>query len=246
MEALLQNQGHLYSFSKDSFTQYESKARTAKKNNAKKEIILTLIADDHPYLISGVEADLNKDTKIKIAGTVNSYDELIEKAFELQPDVILLDLRMPGRDKHDLKHYIQEIKTKVRCKVIIFSSETGWARIHRCLDIGASAYVEKAISIGRLAEFIHRVYEQDELLIFTAEDLPQIFFSVRQTEVLHYLAEGKENEEISKLLKLDVKTIQSYVAEVKEKLSNAFGIYPIKPRTLLLLASKLGFGSKVI
>lgn len=239
---VLQNQGYLYAFSKQSFEQQDNGFNNKPK---KREIIRVLIADDHPYLIHGVEADLNKDLKIKIIGTAGSYDDVMDKAIQLEPDVVLLDLRMPGLDKHDLKSYLTALKAAAGCKVIIFSNETGWARIHRCLDVGASAYIEKAISIGRLAEFIHRVYGEEELVIFTAEELPQMQFSRRQREILHFIGDGKENDEIAQLLKIEMKTVQSYVNEIKSKLSQAFGIHPVRPRTLLLLASKLGFGTNI-
>ena len=242
MHSLTQSQGYLYTFSKDSFGQGEAKFNASVQNNAKRGIILTLVADDHPYLIHGVESDLNRDPKIKIVGTAGAYDELLERATLLQPNVILMDLRMPGYEKYELKHFISKLKKAANCKVIIFSNETGWARIHRCLDMGAQAYVEKAISIGRLPEFIHRVYEEQELLIFTAEKLPQIQFSPRQKEILHYIADGKENDQIAALINIEVKTVQSYVNEVKSKFAEAFNIHPIRPRVLLLLASKLGFG----
>ena len=237
-----QSQGYLYTFSKSSFGQGEIKFNNPVQNNTKRGIILTLIADDHPYLIQGVESDLNKDPKIKIVGTASSYNELLERAELLQPNVVLMDLRMPDYEEHELKNYINKLKQLGDCKVIIFSSETGWARIHRCLDMGAQAYIEKAISIGRLPEFIHRVYEKEELLIFTAEKLPQISFSPRQREILHYIVDGKENDQIALLLNIELKTVQSYVNEVKTKLQEAFNIHPIRPRNLLLLASKLGFG----
>ena len=240
MDTVLQNQGCLYTFSKQSFEQQNNDFNNRSRE---RDLIRILVADDHPYLIHGVEADLNKDPKIKIIGTANSYDDVIEKILQLQPDVVLLDLRMPGFDKHDLKSYLTALKAVAGCKVIIFSNETGWARIHRCLDVGASAYIEKAISIGRLAEFIHRVYEEEELVIFTAEELPQVQFSRRQKEILHFIGDGKENDEIAQLLQIEMKTVQSYVNEIKSKLSEAFGIHPVRPRTLLLLASKLGFGT---
>jgi len=246
MSTVQQNQGYLYTFSRQSFYQGEFTSYETNKNSGKNGIILTLIADDHPYLLHGVEADLNKDPKIKIVGTAGSYNEVITRVPELKPDVVLLDLRMPGHESLDLKEFIIQIKASCKCKIIIFSNETGWARIHRCLDLGASAYIEKAISIGRLPEFIRRVYEQDELLIFTAEELPKIQFSRRQQEIMHFIADGRENDEIATTLSIDVKTVQSYVNEIKIKLSEAFSIHPIRPRTLLLLASKLGFGTKVV
>ena len=246
MESVTQSQGYLYTFSKSSFGQGEAKLNVSIQSNTKRSIILALIADDHPYLIHGVELDLNKDPKIKIVGTANSYDELFEKATELQPNVILMDLRMPGYKKCELENYISKLKKATNGKVIIFSNETGWARIHRCLDMGAQAYIEKAISIGRLPEFIHMVYENQDLLIFTAEKLPEISFSPRQREILHHIADGKETDQIAKMLELEIKTVQSYVNEIKEKFSEAFNIHPIRPRILLLLASKLGFGRTVL
>ena len=246
MSIATQNQGYLYTFSKTSFGQGEVNFTNPIQNNNRRGIILTLIADDHPYLIQGVESDLNKDPKIKIVGTAGSYDELLETAALLQPNVVLMDLRMPGYEKYELKHFITKLKKTGNCKVIIFSSETGWARIHRCLDMGAQAYIEKAISIGRLPEFIHRVSEDDELLIFTAEKLPQISFSPRQKEILHYIADGKENDQIAALLNIELKTVQSYVNEVKAKFAEAFNMQTIRPRVLLLLASKLGFGKTAL
>ena len=243
MSSITQSQGYLYTFSKNSFGQEDARFNDYAYN---KGIILTLIADDHPYLIQGVESDLNKDPKIKIVGTAGSYDELLETAAALRPNVILMDLRMPGYEKFELKQYINKLKKAGNCKVIIFSSETGWARIHRCLDMGAQAYVEKAISIGRLPEFIRRIHEEDELLIFTAEKLPEMQFSPRQKEILHYIADGKENDEIAELINIEVKTVQSYVNEIKAKFAEAFNIHPIRPRVLLLLASKLGFGRTVL
>ena len=243
MGPIAQSQGYLYTFSKSSFGQGEI---APVPNDAKRGIILTLIADDHPYLICGVESDLNKDPKIKIVGTAGSYDELLESAALLQPNVVLMDLRMPGYEKYELKHFINKLKKTGNCKVIIFSNETGWARIHRCLDMGAQAYIEKAISIGRLPEFIRRVFEGQELLIFTAEKLPEISFSPRQREILHYIADGKENDEIASLINIELKTVQSYVNEIKSKFAEAFNIHPIRPRILLLLASKLGFGRAVL
>ena len=238
----LQTKGYLYTFSKDSFGRDEAKS-TSHKRKIKDEIIRTLIADDHPYLIQGVEVDLNKDPKIKIVGTCNSYDDVLSTVNSSRPDVVLLDLKMPGYDKHDLQHLISKIKKDGHSKVAIFSNETGWARVHRCLEIGADAYIEKAIAIGKLPDLIHTMHEENELLIYTAERLPELNFSPRQSEILHLIADGKENDEISAHLNIEVKTIQSYVNEIKSKFAKAFDIYPIRPRTLLLIASKLGFGS---
>ncbi|MBI2995835.1 MAG: response regulator transcription factor [Candidatus Melainabacteria bacterium] len=245
METALQHQGYLYTFSKSSFRYHPPRTSKLNTYNPKKEMILILIADDHPYLIQGVEVDLNKDRRIKIIGTAHSYGELMDKVAGLQPDMVLLDLKMPDCEEYDLKPYIHKLRALAKCKVIIFSNETGWARIHRCLEIGASAYIEKAISIGKLANLIRHVYESDELVIFTAEHLPEVQFSPRQRETLHYMVDGKENDEIAELLDVETKTVQSYVNEIKDKLAKAFYMYPVKPRTLIRLASKLGFGHKL-
>lgn len=244
MSPLIDNQGFLYTFTRDKVPGDIERKNKLERSKNKKEIILVLIADDHPYLIHGVEADLNKDPAIKIVGTAHSYDELIEKAVKLEPNLILMDLKMPGQEKHDLKHCISALHGGGHCKIVIFSNEAGWARIHRCLELGASAYIEKAISIGNLANLINTVFYKDEIVIYTAEKLPRIQFPKRQKEILHFVADGKENDEIALSLNIEIKTVQSYLNEIKEKMSRAFGISPIRPRTLLLLASKLGFGSR--
>lgn len=242
METIIKKEEYLYVFSRNLFEENKIRHESIKQKNIKKEPILTLIADDHPYLIYGVERDFNKHSKIKIVGTVSSYYELLEKAKELKPDIILLDLKMPGRDEKPLEEYIKELKANTKSKIVIFTNETGWAKIHRCLEIGASAYIEKAISIGDLSELIPKIYESNELIVYTTEDLPEVILSERQIEVLHCIAEGKENTEIASMFKIDIKTVQSYIHEVKTKFSRAFGIHPITPRRLMLLASKLGFG----
>ena len=237
------NDGYLYTFLQDAF-EY-SLRYPVQMQGLKNQIILTIIADDHPYLINGIETDLNKDPKIKIVSTATSYDALLEQVKEHKPQIVLLDLKMPGCEKYNFKDFISKLKAYSDCKIIIFTSETGWVRIHRCLEIGASAYIEKAISLGKLKDLIHKIYSSSELMVYTAEELPQITVSKRQGEILHYMVDGKENNEIAILLDIDIKTVQSYINEIKFKFKESLGIYSLKPRTLLLLASKLGFGSKL-
>ena len=246
MQTSINNQGYLYTFAKDSFAEEISNTHSSRSSRLKSELILTVVADDHPYLLHGVEADLNKDPKIKIIASAGSYDELLEKVRTCKPHIVLLDLRMPGYEKHNLKQFIASIKTFSNCKVLIFSNEIGWARINRCLEVGASAFIEKAIGFGRLSELIQMVYKNDDLVIYTTEQMPQLQFSKRQSEILHYIAEGKENDEIADLLEIDIKTVQSYLNEVKNKLSDAFNMPIVRPRTLLLLSRKLGFGTKLL
>lgn len=212
---------------------------------ALKQVIKVLIADDNPHLISGVEKDLESDKRIKIVGVVNSYYGLLDKVLELKPDVVLLDLKMPGLDKYGLSYYITKIKEQANTKIIIFTNDTGWARIYKCLELGASGYIEKAISLGKLSDFIRRVYEYEEEVIHTQDELPQIHFSKRQKEVLHLVADGKENEEIAMLLKIQVPTVKSCLNDIKLKIQEALYIHPVRARTLTLLAVKLGFGSRI-
>lgn len=244
MSQPVQTQGYLYTFSQNCFLTKEDRILQTGRKNSKNGLILILIADDHPYLIHGVEADLNKDPKLKIVGSCGSYDELLKYAPTLSPDIILMDLKMPGYDNYDLHSIISELKKKNDSKIVIFSNETGWARIHRCLEIGANAYIEKAISLGRLSELIHKICSEDELVVYTSEKLPEIQFSPRQSSILHFIADGKENDQIAAILSIDIKTVQSYVNEIKAKFAEAFNMHPIRPRALLLIASKLGFGSK--
>ena len=236
MKTKVKKEGYLITFGKDAFRR--STAISYKRG------IRVLIADDHPHLIAGLEKDLRRDRQIKIIGNAKSYEELLLRADYLQPDVVLLDLKMPGVERIDLREFITKLRAINHCKVIIFTNETGWARIQRCLECGARGYIEKAISLGGLAEFIHKVYEDEEIVVYTADKLPEINFSKRQKEILHFMADGIENEEIASLLGLQVKSVQACISLIKGKMEEGFDIKPVKPRTLIFLASKLGFGSK--
>ena len=242
MEALQKDQGYLYFFSNKSFRGCQN---SYPKTETKKNIITVLIADDHPYLIKGVETDLNNDPRIKFFGGLGSYDELLERAKALQPDIILLDLKMPGNDKYDFKDYLTGIKSISNSKIIIFTNETGWPKVYKCLEHGASAYIEKAIAVGKLSDLIIQVYESNDLLIFTAEQKPDIRLGRKKKEILNYVIDGKENDEIAQILNLEIKTVQSYVSEIRSQFSRMFGIYPLSPRAFLFLASRLGYGHKV-
>ena len=125
MDALLERQGYLYSFSKTDFKRYREKSMGCQTEISQaKKIITVLIADDHPYLIKGVETDLNNNPRIKYFGSVGTYSDLLEKARALQPDIILLDLKMPGNDIYDFKHYLTGLKSISNNKIIIFTNET--------------------------------------------------------------------------------------------------------------------------
>lgn len=237
MKTSAKSSRHITMFGKNAFRQ---RVCTSKKKNA----LRVLIADDHPHLIAGLKEDLKRDKEIKIVGYAGSYNELLLKVDFLQPNVVLLDLKMPGYESHDLKEFITKLKAINHCKVIIFSNETGWARIQRCLEFGACGYIEKAISLGKLAEFIHKVYKDEELIVCTADELPRIDFSYRQKQILHYMADGIENDGIANLLGIGIKSVQSYVDVLRSKIEESFGIKPIRPRMLMFLASRLGFGSK--
>ena len=247
MDALLERQGYLYSFSKTDFKRYREKSMGCQTEISQaKKIITVLIADDHPYLIKGVETDLSNNPRIKYFGSVGTYSDLLEKARALQPDIILLDLKMPGNDIYDFKHYLTGLKSISNNKIIIFTNETGWPRVYKCFEYGASAYIEKAISVGKLPELIIDVYENDDdLLIFTAEQKPDIHLGKKKKEILSHVIDGRENDEIAKILDLELKTVQSYVSLIRTQFSKAFGIHPLSPRAFLFLASKLGYGHKV-
>ncbi len=237
--------GYVLSFGKNAFKEKRYRMNKFTGEEDQKEFIKVLVADDHPHLLAGVKKDLNEAGNIRVVGVASSYEETLTKVKELKPDIVLLDLRMPGADKYDFHCFISELRASCRCKVIIFTNETGWARIYRCLEFGASGYIEKAISFGKLANFIRNVYEGTELVTYTADKLPEIDFSERQNVILHYVADGKENNEIAEMLGLDIKTIQSYLGVIKDKIGKTFQIHPLRPRALAVIASKLGFGTKL-
>ena len=109
--------------------------------SAKKQIIKVLVADDHPVVRKGLQTCLAKHAKLRIVGEAADGDEALRKARELSPDVVLMDISMPGMNGLAVTEVLR--KEAPNMKVLILSVHSNKDYIFRVIQAGAHGYVSR-------------------------------------------------------------------------------------------------------
>lgn len=183
--------------------------------------IKVLIVDDHAVLRAGLRALLNLQPDIEVVAEAADGLEAVEKVKRLAPEVVLMDISLPGRDGLEVTKDLK--KTHPWVKVLILTMHEDPRYLHPALKAGASGYVVKRAADTELIDAIRAAYRGDVFLhpsvarIVVDEYLEQ-GLSEREREVLRLIAEGRTYKEMAELLALSVKTIESYRERIKEKL----------------------------
>lgn len=193
-------------------------------------MIRVLIADDHGIVRGGIRRILEDQEDIQIVGEASDGQKAIQKVRETAPDVVLLDISMPGMDGLDVTKQLKAIDPEVRILILTMLAEEQYAP--RLMRAGAMGYVTKHAAPEDLVKGIHVVNSGRRFISPTlAEHLalrylgkradlrPVECLSDRELQVLCLLANGKTNKEIAESLHLSVKTIDTYRARVLGKLN---------------------------
>ena len=188
-----------------------------------------LIADDHPIVREGlrrVVEDAPGGT-ITVAGEASDGNEVLAKAESLKPDVVLLDIMMPGPGFVETIQRLKALRPQVRVLVLSVQPEDQFAV--RALKAGASGYVSKNLSPEQLVTAIHEVTRGGRYISPTlaqrlaaavadgADRPPHEGLSAREYQVLCLLGAGKSVKEIAAVMELSVKTVSTYRARILEK-----------------------------
>jgi DNA-binding NarL/FixJ family response regulator len=190
--------------------------------------IKILIADDHEVVRSGLKS-LLAGTDIKIVAEASSGDQAIKLAMKHQPDVVLLDVRMPEGDGLNALGRIKLEKPEM--PVLIFSTYDNPTYVARAVALGANGYVIKGAPRDKLIEAIKTAadgknsWTRDELRRVTgALATPRLTSDVevpltqRESEVLRQLAFGLTNKEIALALHISYETVKEHVQHILRKL----------------------------
>ena len=193
-------------------------------------MIRVLIADDHAIVRNGISRMLEDQEDIEIVGEAADGQETIQKVRETAPDVILLDISMPGMNGLDATKQLKAINPEVRILILTMHAEEQYAP--RLMKAGAMGYVTKHAPLKELVKAIHEIKSGRRFISpKLAENLawrylgnrpdltPVECLSDRELQVLCLLAKGNTNHEIAESLHLSVKTIDTYRARVLEKLN---------------------------
>jgi DNA-binding NarL/FixJ family response regulator len=190
-----------------------------------------VLVDDHAIVRLGLTALLNDQPDMEVVGEAGTAAEAIKAVEKLQPDVVLMDIRLPGEGGIEATRQVTAQFPK--SKVVILTSFADDELVMRAINAGAVGYVLKQVGTADLLRAIQAAAQGQALLdpSTTARLLSRVReaerkdeqdafrdLSDREMDVLKYLARGKTNAEIGHLLNLSEKTVGNYVGSMFEKL----------------------------
>ncbi|WP_433975631.1 response regulator [Tunturiibacter lichenicola] len=183
--------------------------------------IRVFCVDDHPIVRDGLAGILLLQADMELVGEVGSGQDAIELYSALQPDVLLLDLRLRDMSGYEVMEKI--FTTFPKARVLILTSLEGDADIERALALGASGYVVKGTGRDELVRAIRSVHAGKkhipaEVAQRLAEHLASEKLSPRELEVLTLMARGKRNKEIGAELSIAEDTVKMHVKNILAKL----------------------------
>jgi len=193
------------------------------------QTIRVLIADDQTLFRSGLARLLAEDPRITICGQAVDGDDAVAKSAALKPDVILMDLKMPGVDGVEATAKIVAAQPAV--KVLILTTFDTDTFVLQALRAGASGYVLKDAEPAAIASSIMAVVSGERVMasavanrvldMLTGASTPKEFYdglTGREIEILKLIATGKPNKQIAYSLKISEKTVRNHISHIYEKL----------------------------
>lgn len=194
------------------------------------ECIRVLLVDDHAMFRAGIRLLIDAEPRMEVVGEASDGDEGVDRARELKPDVIVMDLSMPGSDGLDAVRRVAALGLDTNVLVLTVHAEEEY--LVPVVDAGASGYLTKTSADTDLLEAIRVVARGQVFLPPSAatlllrryreaegEDGPGIGdLSAREREVLALTAEGFSSREIGEKLFISPKTVDTYRSRIMEKL----------------------------
>jgi two-component system, NarL family, response regulator NreC len=194
--------------------------------------IKCLLVDDHTLFRQGVRRLLETENDFEVVGEAADGGEAVEKAREMRPDIVLMDIGMPGLSSFESARQIK--KNRMETKILFLTMYEDEDYLVQCLEVGASGYVLKDTPAPQLLTAVKDVYKggkylSSQVLGKLVEDFrsrvrdtrmrPRIStLTPREREILKLLAEGNSVKEIAVILGLSVKTVEAHKFNLMRKL----------------------------
>jgi NarL family two-component system response regulator LiaR len=194
------------------------------------EPITIILVDDHEVVRKGVRAYLDTLSEFQVVGEASSGEEAVGLVSELIPDLVLMDLIMPGMDGVETTRHIKKISP--RTQVVVLTSYHEDAHIFPALKAGAISYILKDMKMEKLVEVLHRAVQGEVTLhprvaIRVLQnirgenpDAEPLFTELteRELEVLKLIASGLTNNQIAEKLVISENTVKGHVSNILSKL----------------------------
>ena len=200
---------------------------TATRLNNEARVIRVLLVDDHQVVLEGLRRILELDKGIEVVGGAKSGDEAITKAVLLSPDVIIMDLKMPGMDGITATREIKQKLPDVKILMLTLYREDF---VRQAIEAGASGYLLKDSDCEQITKAIHQVYEglspiapsltRDLVTEFAklSRESRASILTERQIDVLKLIADGMNSVEIGSRLFISPSTVKREIRHIFDKL----------------------------
>jgi DNA-binding NarL/FixJ family response regulator len=192
-------------------------------------MIRVLLADDHQLVRSGLAALLTGSDDIEVVGTASNGMEAVELARETSPDVVLMDLVMPGMDGVEATRRL--VADQPQVQVVVLTSFSDQERILAALDAGAVGYLLKDVDPAELVRGVRAAARGESplhpkaarsLLSSRTENRPAVRTNVeltpREAEVLNLLRQGLANKQIARALGISQATVKAHLTSVFQRI----------------------------
>jgi two-component system, NarL family, response regulator DegU len=186
-----------------------------------------LIVDDHPVTRQGLRSALASSKEVEVVGEASNGDEAIEAVKKLQPEIVFMDVRMPGMSGIEATKEIREAVPDT--KVILFTVEESRAAIADAIRAGVSGYLLKDVSAGELIQAAKLALEGKAVIHPTltrafieevqyVEQRPETPLSRRESQILQKVAYGATTKEVAHDLQISPHTVKTHLERIFEKL----------------------------
>lgn len=193
------------------------------------EIIKLLITDDHPVVRDGLVTIISTEPDLEVVDVATNGIEAIQKAMEIKPDVILMDLVMPRKDGVDA--IIGILQDDPEARILVLTGYGDNKKIVQSVQAGAKGFILKDSPPEELIDAIRKVYRnepvmQGQVLSILMDGLksgseahvPLERLTTRELEILKLVARGNKNNDVAKLLYISERTVTKHVSNILDKL----------------------------
>jgi DNA-binding NarL/FixJ family response regulator len=190
--------------------------------------IRILLADDHAIVREGLKSLINSQPGMEVIGEAADGTTAVSLAAELDPDVVVMDVSMPGLTGAQATAQLRGVRPDRKVLILTVHEDRGYLRL--LLEAGVAGYVLKRVAAAELIQAIQAVADGGTYLdpslagsvvdtyVRPATELPTAELSERETEVVRLIALGYSNKEIAGQLRVSVKTVETYKTRSMEKL----------------------------
>lgn len=190
------------------------------------------LVDDHEIFRNGLKQLINSEADMEVTGEASSGEDAIQQLSAIQPDVIIMDIRMPGMN--GLETSIQLLEKNPRGRILFFSLFDEPDYVAAALEMGASGYILKDTSNKIFLNAIRTIHQGRYYFIGEVSDVlvkkyldarqaagndgtPEISLSRREEQIMRMLSQGRNNKDIAESLNISIRTIEAHRMNILRK-----------------------------